>query len=738
MNKESSINQQRRLSYKSDKMESVVRFCPEVLSGNVHMDEINNSSSTGDSSHCIATAIMREFDGDILELGVEELESNNATPVTQPHLTSSNPPTLDLSCSSIHSMDDDIIECQSETLPSSTPKAASTGCQEEEEVKSKSQKIASVEISLLSDSRTESNLFFPVNSSSNNNNSESNNTDVIIHNDSHPIQQHEKSQSSEDSLIEAKSKLSQIMHRSKSYDRRLSEATQYYESVGEIPPTYEDDIIRGVVIEEDTSSDDDDDDDEDDENDAGSVVLSSSLNPDIDVHTPSEFRRHSLLSTCEETEEKSTSPSKTVICDETSPSSDLHDDVNQSLPTGEPSHSSNLSVQTVGEEPASAGLPTTKTPTTTDTTKTIKRYSPFTQRSSLSSIGPTLLAIRTGCNTDQQTNYVYKGIRHNPPEITKRGISRGNFAQLHRKAWLEVSDKYHRYGKNLRLYYKHWEKLGHPTNMFFDWLDSKGEAAGQPLPNLPECPRAVLDSDTVLYITNPEKQERYKFKLVSSEAEKGVCLIIDENGDPLYTGSQGWIFVLRDQELYAAPKVTSVSGKAKQRFHHSSFFGGKAVVFAGILITDQCGRLKSLYPHSGHYRPGEAHMQRMVFFLHHTGVDLSSILIDMQQIMRVSREKSDMCTPKGGKVVSKENEDPTNTHQVKTKKAKKSDSLYMKSGTYVALFLGHKASMIEHGVFHHLHKIKRVGGMSVSRILDQIDNGGIWNRKNHYQIKVSR
>ena len=60
----------------------------------------------------------------------------------------------------------------------------------------------------------------------------------------------------------------------------------------------------------------------------------------------------------------------------------------------------------------------------------------------------------------------YKGVTL--PDITKRGISRGNYAQLHRKAWLEVSDKYHRYGKNLRMYYKHWEKLGHPFNMFFD------------------------------------------------------------------------------------------------------------------------------------------------------------------------------------------------------------------------------------------------------------------------------
>lgn len=39
-------------------------------------------------------------------------------------------------------------------------------------------------------------------------------------------------------------------------------------------------------------------------------------------------------------------------------------------------------------------------------------------------------------------DFVYKGIRSNPPEIVKRGITRGNYSVLHRKAWLECTDKY--------------------------------------------------------------------------------------------------------------------------------------------------------------------------------------------------------------------------------------------------------------------------------------------------------
>lgn len=197
----------------------------------------------------------------------------------------------------------------------------------------------------------------------------------------------------------------------------------------------------------------------------------------------------------------------------------------------------------------------------------------------------------------------FKGIVS--PEVTKRGILRGNYAQLHRKAWLEVSDKYHRYGKNLRTYYKHWEKLGHPTNMFFDWLDVKGEAAGWELPNLPECPREQLDNDCVTYITDPKEQAKYLLKIVPQEKKslhegaKVPCKIVDLEGNPARTGPNGWIFVLRDHELYGAEKRIKGENGVKHRFHHSSFFGGKAVAAAGIIITDDHGYLTRLYPHSG-------------------------------------------------------------------------------------------------------------------------------------------
>jgi hypothetical protein len=315
----------------------------------------------------------------------------------------------------------------------------------------------------------------------------------------------------------------------------------------------------------------------------------------------------------------------------------------------------------------------------------------------------------------RENNFVYKGICANPPEITKRGMQRGNYAQLHRKAWLEVSDKYHRYGKNLRSYYRYWERLDFPTNQFFDWLDSKGEAAGQPLPNLEECPRSMLDSDTVLYIAKPEVTEGYSIDLLCCEDGRGR--VIDVDGDPVLTGTEGWIFVLRDNVIHAAEKITSISGHSKQRFHHSSFFGGKAVASAGIIITDEEGYLTRLYPHSGHYRPGEAHVQRMLFFLHRKGVDLRTFKVDIQQFSHVSRERD--CK---GKEKGKDNKDGQKKH-------KKVDNLHLQRAVYVACFLAHKAGFIGQGIFNKIHMIRKTDVASVSEALEMVDEGGFWKNK---------
>jgi len=327
-----------------------------------------------------------------------------------------------------------------------------------------------------------------------------------------------------------------------------------------------------------------------------------------------------------------------------------------------------------------------------------------------------------GPGDDSNGSSSFVGIKYHPPEIT-----RGNYAQLHRKAWLEVSDKYHRYGKNLRLYYKHWNSLGHPFNMFFDWLDSKGEAAGQPLPNLSECPRSQLDSDTVLYITDPEVQDMYQLN-VASRGEERFGYVLDASGSPVSTGEEGWIFVLRDGKFYGARKVTETAGLSKKRFHHSSFFAGKAVTAAGIFITKDDGRIVCMYPHSGHYRPGEAHMQRLLYFVQRLGIDLITFDVDVQQIAHVARKET---------IQTIIDENNPNQKFEKRRKEKKADSLYLTPASHVACFLTHKAKMLSKGVFGMIQNIRQVRAASVTEALDAVDNRGYWRQKKMELLRQS-
>jgi len=562
------------------------------------------------------------------------------------------------------------------------------------------------------------------------------------------------------------------MTRSKSYSRLLQEAAQFAEAIGE--PR---DGIIPVIIDDD--DDDSDDDEEDENNQEQDVSLHESDGNDISVSHSLHSKDPTYLDEGESSythmkkeldlsKDASLPPLDGII---TTPfnESNLPDEVDLS----------SLHVDKVGAEISQQNFMKDETniilheendndndndndsdddndllPNTTST-EVLKEILPpaaegFTRKTS-NYIFRHKLPLSGDDDASENVEIAYRGIK--PPEVTKRGISRGNYAQLHRKAWLEVIDKDHRYGKNLRTYYKYWEKMGHPTNMFFDWLDSKGETDGKELPNLPECPREVLDSDRVLYTIDSEQQQsRYLLKIVPcvplSQTSSSLVFpaspsvwkneycadkpsmtdngnkhwnsfkLIDRNGKPVITGMNGWIFVLRDHELYGAEKKTSISGASKHRFHHSSFFGGKAVAAAGIIITDANGCLTRLYPHSGHYRPGEAHMQRMLYHLHHCGVDLCSFLVDMQQIMHVSREIRDERTPKGGNC-------DIGANGPKVPKAKKTDSLHLKDGKYVALFLAHKARSIMKGLFRMIHKIRRVDPYCVRNILKSIDNGGV-------------
>lgn len=524
--------------------------------------------------------------------------------------------------------------------------------------------------------------------------------------------------------------------RSVSFDRRMNESAQFAEAVGEDPS-----LLLQKIIEEDSSSDFDDDDIDEEgvmlaeademlleelidfkaSNEAvGSDVLrDGNVDHDVVPATLSE-ENNNVEPKCISTDLSRVPPNEQEVCYRLIVEDKQFSERKESDRESE-------EIQLLANSSASAPQTPVSSPAKARACPFTSFHPPYVdwkftrQNSSSASLEVNRYQQTVAQNNSDTTDF--RGIRL--PEITQRGVARGNYAQLHRKAWLEVSDKHHRYGKNLRMYYKHWETLGHPYHMFFDWLDSKGEAKGSELPNLPEIPRSVLDSDTVQYITDPEISASYALDIVADPADGSAHVLDRRNQEPICTGKEGWIFVLRDQVFYGSQKVIAPSKveaannssddynpatKPRQRFHHSSFFGGKAVASAGIFLTDEHGRLTHLYPHSGHYRPGEAHVQRVLFFMQQLGVELSTFVVDMQQLFKVSRKLA----PKGGNIdaVDKEN---TSAHNIQgkhptqqVKKAKKTDCLHLMCGLEVACFLAHKALMIERGVFHQIHKIRRI------------------------------
>jgi hypothetical protein len=534
-------------------------------------------------------------------------------------------------------------------------------------------------------------------------------------------------------------------NRSDSFDRRMSESAQFAEAVGEDP----DSILLQKIVEDDSSSDFDDNeideegeifmvhkDDQVELTDYGDRTSDGQKNEEVNavavLEEVGESDSMNIAPTCVATDATEMAlKEECPIMDLPLLPGPLEMDIPSSAPTT-PSPSESMPGTHRHK------LPSSKLPQVNWT---------FTRQfSSALNLDGNIGHSRSMSFPSSEADFAYRGIRANPPEITKKGVARGNYAQMHRKAWLEVSDKRHRYGKNLRMYYKHWEDLGHPFHMFFDWLDSKGEAYGNPLPSVPEIPRPVLDSDTVLYITDPVITATYALDIVVNSVD-GSANILDQNGNSVNTGKEGWIFVLRDNVFYGSQKVTApkTSGAGspsngtpstdtvipRQRFHHSTFFGGKAVASAGIFLTDERGLLTQLWPHSGHYRPGEAHMQRVLFFLQQLGVELSSFMVDMQQIFKVTREVASKGSNaglgdkgmRGGDI--KEQHATSETHVIKTKKIAKIGCLHLLSGQEVALFLAHKALMIENGVFHQIHKIRRIPKESrycVRFVLDCLNN----------------
>ena len=93
--------------------------------------------------------------------------------------------------------------------------------------------------------------------------------------------------------------------------------------------------------------------------------------------------------------------------------------------------------------------------------------------------------------------------------------------------------------------------------------------------------------------------------------------------------------------------------------------------------------------------------------------------------MVVQTEKESKASVENGGHPPKEGHGKHAADQPKMKKSKKTDCLHLMVGAEVACFLAHKAVMIELGVFHQIHQIRRIpkeSRNSVSYILGVVNN----------------
>lgn len=208
-----------------------------------------------------------------------------------------------------------------------------------------------------------------------------------------------------------------------------------------------------------------------------------------------------------------------------------------------------------------------------------------------------------------------------------RGLKRSQTVRLlNDRSWLELADAKHRYGKNLRVYYKEWGRRDFPGGSFWKWLDENPDLS------LSNCPRWQLESETVTYLT---KTERQRFQI---HIEKGLFWQQCPEGKVLLdTNNTEWIFVLSPSNLlYASQKQVEQS----PRFHHTSLLCGGPVVAAGQFSVS-AGQLKFLSSHSGHYRPSSQDLLRLLQFLQHRKVDLAPVMVDVQRVVKVARDTID-------------------------------------------------------------------------------------------------
>lgn len=118
----------------------------------------------------------------------------------------------------------------------------------------------------------------------------------------------------------------------------------------------------------------------------------------------------------------------------------------------------------------------------------------------------------------------------------------------------------------------------------------------------------ISQTSSVAYLT-PEQREAYRTHIVDG--------MLVQNNRSLAEGS--WMFVMGpDGALYVAKHVDG-------RFHHSSFFAGGSLTWAGEFEIGANGRIEIVSDESGHYQPGAQHNLMGLAILEKLGVNLSLV-----------------------------------------------------------------------------------------------------------------
>lgn len=294
------------------------------------------------------------------------------------------------------------------------------------------------------------------------------------------------------------------------------------------------------------------------------------------------------------------------------------------------------------------------------------------------------------------------------------GVQDAVLIELDPRSYLEIADSKHRYSKNLRLYFQEYARIKElnrrddeviPSNndrygddvggtkwsrfnSFFTWLDTPDES--NQLVQLPLCPRSTLDTDTVLYLTEEEDILSYAYYI-----DQGLMRKHTEPEKLLDTTNDGWIFVMKNGLFYCHVKDT----KSRPRFQHTTFLSGNAVEAAGLIVCVN-GVITKLFPHSGHYRPKENHLRYMLEFLVLQGIDLRTVKVDAQRVIKIARQHNE-----GVKV-------------------KKSECAYLMDGHSLIEFLRSKAKMTSVldmlALKQPLASIKRGGNSKSNRVVHSV------------------